>query len=107
MRDPSWLCEEIYDVLRRHEAALCIHDMMEEDHPWVLTADWTYLRFHGTSPDSKYEGNYPKQKLKKYARRIADELGAGRDVYAYFNNDVGGHAVRNARDLRALVANRA
>lgn len=104
MRDPTWLCDEIYDVLRKHKAALCLHDMLENEHPWVLTADWTYLRFHGTSPNSKYEGSYPAQTLKKYARRIVDELEAGHDVYAYFNNDVGGHAVRNALMLREFVA---
>jgi uncharacterized protein YecE (DUF72 family) len=30
-------------------------------------------------------------------------LADGLDVYAYFNNDIGGHAVRNAFDLRRYV----
>src|SRR5688572_8855340 len=38
MREPSWLDESVLDVLRRHGAALCIHDMLE-DHPWALTTD--------------------------------------------------------------------
>ena len=49
LREPSWLHEETYDVLRRHGAALCIHDLLA-DVPWELTADWTYWRFHG--PDA-------------------------------------------------------
>ena len=36
-------------------------------------------------------------------RHSADH-GQGRDVLVYFNNDLGGHAVRNARELRSLVA---
>ena len=40
-RDPDWLQEPIYEILRRHNAALVIHDMIP-DHPEVITADWTY-----------------------------------------------------------------
>ena len=46
LRDPSWLHDGVFDVLRRHGAALCIHDMLP-DHPWVTTTDWLYVRFHG------------------------------------------------------------
>jgi len=54
LRDPSWLHDEVFDVLRRHRAALCIHDMLA-DHPWMLTADWTYVRFHGPNAvEAKY-----------------------------------------------------
>jgi uncharacterized protein YecE (DUF72 family) len=30
MRDPTWLSSEVYDVLERHSAALCIHDIIPE-----------------------------------------------------------------------------
>lgn len=106
VRDPSWWCDAVYDVLKKHKAALCIHDMLEDEHPWVLTTDWTYLRFHGTSPESKYAGSYPKKTLHAYADKIVKELNAGHDVYAYFNNDVGGHAVHNAQELRDAVGER-
>jgi uncharacterized protein YecE (DUF72 family) len=49
MREPSWLHEDVFEVLRRHGAALCIHDLLA-DHPWELTTDWTYIRFHGPMP---------------------------------------------------------
>jgi uncharacterized protein YecE (DUF72 family) len=99
MRDESWLCDEVYDVLRRRGAALVIHDLIER-HPSELTAGWTYLRFHGRG----YGGSYSQQALSAWARRIRRWLREGRDVYAYFNNDRGGHAPRNASDLRRLVA---
>jgi uncharacterized protein YecE (DUF72 family) len=41
--------------------------------------------------------------LRWWADRIGEWSGAGRDVYAYFNNDGHGHAVRNAATLRALT----
>lgn len=97
-RDPSWLCEDVYALLRKHRAALCIHDLIER-HPRIRTADWIYLRFHG----DRYSGCYSSQALSAAARRIVAYLADGRDVYAFFNNDIGGHAVRNAADLRRYV----
>lgn len=98
-RDTSWLSDTIYGVLRAHGAALCLQDMIP-GHPRVLTADWTYVRFHG----EEYDRSYSHQLLTAQARWIADFLRRGIDVYAFFNNDKGGHAVRNARDLRRYVA---
>lgn len=100
-RDPSWLREDVYGVLRDAGAALCVHDLVE-DHPRELTAGWSYLRYHGR----RYAGSYSHQKLTAEADRIADRLAGGRDVYAYFNNDAGGHAVTDARDLRRYVTAR-
>jgi uncharacterized protein YecE (DUF72 family) len=97
-RDRRWLCNEVFAVLRAHGAALCVHDMIE-DHPRVVTASWVYLRFHG----NRYAGSYSTQHLTARAREIRAYLADGLDVYAYFNNDVGGHAVRNALDLRRYV----
>jgi uncharacterized protein YecE (DUF72 family) len=97
-RDPSWLCEEVFTILQRYNAALCIHDMIE-NHPRRITADWVYLRFHG----DRYSGSYSTQALQAQARGIKQPLGAGRDVFAYFNNDAEGFAVRNALELKRYV----
>lgn len=97
-RDPSWLCPEIYKVLERHAAALCIHDMIE-NHPRILTSAWTYLRYHG----DHYSGSYSHQKLAAEAEWVRRQLATGTDVYAYFNNDAQGFAVKNAADLRRYV----
>jgi uncharacterized protein YecE (DUF72 family) len=97
-RDRDWLRDEVFEVLQRHGAALCIHDLIP-DHPRELTADWTYLRFHG----DHYGGSYSTQFLSAEARRIAALLRGGHAVYAYFNNDRDACAVRNALDLRRYV----
>jgi len=101
VRDPSWLTPTLFEVLRAHGAALCIHDLLP-DHPRVLTSDWTYLRFHG--PTRAYSGSYPHQRLVAEGRRIQEWLARGVDVYAYFNNDASGHAVANAKALRRYAA---
>jgi uncharacterized protein YecE (DUF72 family) len=102
VRDDTWLCDSVYEALRRHRVALCLHDLLP-DHPDELTAGWTYLRFHGPPSNRKYAGSYPHQALTAAARRIDDWLSAVHDVYAYFNNDEQGHAVENARDLLRFV----
>jgi uncharacterized protein YecE (DUF72 family) len=98
VRDPRWLVEPVYEVLRRHGAALCIHDLIG-GHPRELTADFVYQRFHG----HRYGGSYSPQRLSAEARSIRHHLARGLDVFVYFNNDAGGHAVSNARDLRRYV----
>jgi len=102
-RHPAWLCEPIYEILRAHNAALVVHDIIP-NHPRVLTADWVYLRFHG--PGERYGGDYSYQALSAAARRIKNHLTKGLDVFAYFNNDAHGYAVKNALTLRRYVAGR-
>ena len=47
LRHPSWFAEPVYDLLREHGAAFVIHDdKRRRETPEVLTADFTYLRFH-------------------------------------------------------------
>ena len=88
----------MYDVLRRHAAALCVHDRLP-DHPRVQTADWYYQRFHGVS----YGGSYDERQLRAEAKHLRGLVRDGIDVYAYFNNDIGGHAIPNALALRRLA----
>ena len=97
-RDETWLCDEVFDLLREHGAALCIHDMIE-DHPHEITADWVYLRFHGADT----WGCYTDQQLGAHARWVREYLEEGLDVYAYFNNDAQGWSVQNALTLKEYV----
>ena len=103
-REESWLCDEVFDVLRRHGAALCIHDLLA-NHPWERTTDWTYVRFHGPQAlTRKYWGRYGGSRLWRPAARLRAWLEEGADVYAYFNNDYHGHAVTDALWLRSRLA---
>ena len=96
-RHLSWLCEEVYDVLRAHKSALVCHDMIRV-HPQVVTTGWTYLRFHG--PGGKCSTSYPEACLDNVAGRIGKQLDDGLDVYTFFTNDAHGYAVINARTLK-------
>lgn len=106
VRDPTWLHDDVFEVLHRHGAALCIHDLLPH-HPFELTTDWTYLRFHGPqAASSPYGHRYTGRRLWRQAERLEQVLAAGHDAYAYFNNDQGGAAVHDARWLRDRLAAR-
>ena len=102
-RHPSWHCEEIFALLDEHRAAYCV--MSGANLPCVLraTTDFVYLRMHGPDHHHLYAGSYPDADLAWWADRIREWDRAGRDVFAYFNNDGNANAVRNARTLRALL----
>lgn len=97
-RDPDWLREDVFQILKHNRAALCIHDLVDR-HPAEITARWTYLRFHGRRDGAPYSHQF----LSAQARRVERWLDAGLDVFVYFNNDAHGDAVRNAQDLRRFV----
>ncbi|MDZ7810841.1 MAG: DUF72 domain-containing protein [Arhodomonas sp.] len=67
--------------------------------PRVTTADRVYLRLHG-GPETP---GYSDAALDDWAGWLAGERAAGRDVWAFFNNDTAGHAVVDARRLRARL----
>lgn len=97
-RDRDWLRHEVYDVLREAGAALVVHDLLAR-HPVHVTAGFVYLRRHGQDNAT----GYSPQALAGLARQVRRFCADGLDVHAYFNNDRGGHAVANARDLRRFV----
>jgi uncharacterized protein YecE (DUF72 family) len=62
---------------------------------------FVYVRFHGAT--SKYGGGYSAARLAGWAEWLNARRDEGCDVYAYFNNDVGGHAPRDAVTLRTAM----
>ncbi|MGA8996142.1 MAG: DUF72 domain-containing protein [Nocardioidaceae bacterium] len=104
LRHPTWLDDAVFDLLHRHGATYCV--MSGAGLPCVLraTARPVYLRLHGPDHDHLYAGSYSEADLHWWAERIREWERAGHEVYAYFNNDGHGHAVRNARTLRGLLA---
>jgi uncharacterized protein YecE (DUF72 family) len=101
VRHPSWLTPEVFDLLGKAGVALCLHDARVQPVTAPLTADFVYVRRHGTRRGSG--ASYPATMLRADASRIRRRLADGRDVFVYFNNDVAGAAVRDARRLRGLL----
>jgi uncharacterized protein YecE (DUF72 family) len=102
-RHPSWHREEVWALLEECGAAYCV--MSGAHLPCILraTAPFVYARLHGPDHHHLYAGSYPDDDLRWWADRIREWEGTGRDVFAYFNNDGGGNAVRNADTLKWLL----
>ncbi len=100
-RHPSWFSEDVYALLRRHNAALIAADTPRYPYAEVRTADFFYLRLHGH--EALYASSYSDQQLKDYADKIR---GWGRegDGFVFFDNDFSGFAVENALRLQKLLS---
>lgn len=94
-RDASWMNDEVLGLLDEGGYAFVLADRPGFRGPLIVTGGWSYIRFHqGTRVGSDYR----KSKLRRWAERITT-LPAS-DVWAFFNNDHGGAAVRDAIFLR-------
>ncbi len=96
----SWLIPQVYNLLERADAALCLPVSPDVPLDIHLTAPWTYIRMHR----GQFGTGYTDAELSNWADCICSFLDQGVDVYIYFNNDPDGHAIRDADRLNALLS---
>ncbi len=99
-RHPSWLDDEVFDALRKHNTALVIADTDPEEGeaeplviPTVATADWGYLRLRRES--------YQQPDLKKWATTITAQ--PWRDAFVFFKHEEAGAGPKLAAEFTALL----
>jgi uncharacterized protein YecE (DUF72 family) len=79
-RHESWFSDEIYEILRQHNAALCIAESDDLVTPEVHTAaDRACYRL-------RRAGGYSALELDSFAKRFT-ALAEKRDVYVYFKHE--------------------
>jgi uncharacterized protein YecE (DUF72 family) len=98
-RHDSWFDQKIFSLLRKYKAGFCVYDMPGFSTPVVATCDIAYIRFHGSH--QLYGGCYTEKELGEWAKKLKDFK--AKIVFAYFNNDSQGFAVRNALTLKNLL----
>ncbi len=102
-RQDDWLSDETYALLDRLKAAVCLHDMQGKGATdRANEAPFVYVRRHGSS-EKRYAGSYSPAAIARDGRHVRKWVREGRDVFVYYNNDIGGHAYRNAQALIAAV----
>jgi uncharacterized protein YecE (DUF72 family) len=94
-RHDSWLTPAVYKYLEGCKAAVAL-----SDHGRCLVgepndAPFVYVRRHGKN----YDGSYTTGQIAADAALIRRWTATGKQVYVYYNNDIGGHALDNARQL--------
>jgi uncharacterized protein YecE (DUF72 family) len=100
-RHPSWLEDDVFDILREHKAAFVSVSSLGMPANLTVTADFAYIRFHGLKNGAAHD--YSKSELESWAKHIRKQARAGKNVYAYFNNDANVRAPNNARMLMQMI----
>lgn len=101
-RHKSWYDDEVAALLDRYGCGFVSHDLKGVETPRLAGGRTAYVRFHGAG--GKYWGRYSDDALLGWTDWIAEQLALGRSVWCYFNNDIHGHALEDARTLKAMVA---
>jgi len=78
-RHDSWFTDEIFDLLKMSNRALCVAETEERTTPDVVTADFCYYRYRKPS--------YTAEERKAMLTRIREHLAVGRNVFAYFKHE--------------------
>jgi len=100
-RHQSWLEDKVFEILHKHNIGFCVFDMPSVSCPLVATADFAYIRFHGST--GLYFSCYSDEELADWAKRLANLARNLEAIYIYFNNDAEAFAVRNAITLRRYL----
>ncbi len=99
LRDPSWFSSEVRSILTEYDTPLVWADRdARAVGPLWATASWRYLRLH----HGRSGWGYDRADLRRWANRLADADSG----YVYANNDPGGAAIVDARQLRELLERR-
>jgi uncharacterized protein YecE (DUF72 family) len=101
-RHRSWYDDNVLQLLDRHGAGLVAHDLAGLQSPRWASGRTAYVRFHGTG--GKYRGRYSEDRMADWAEWLIAQRAAGRTAWGYFNNDIGGDAIADARQLKRLLA---
>jgi uncharacterized protein YecE (DUF72 family) len=90
-RHDSWCVDTIYELLRRHNAALCWAESERFEVPEVATADFVYLRLR--------KPEYPPEERQAIVRTVRGLLDGGKDVFVYFKHEDTPDGALNAEEL--------
>ena len=97
-RHPSWQQSETYTLLDHHGALTVAVSGPQLPLDRTITGGAAYVRFHGLETGYLYD--YTEDDLRPWAEWLRMQSSG----FAFFNNDVGGHAVENARQLTRMLS---
>ena len=101
-RHKSWYDEDVLSCLDRYGAGFVAHDLKGLASPRWASGRAAYVRFHGAA--GKYWGRYSDKALLEWTDWLIEQRSSGKSCWCYFNNDIHGHAIEDARILKSMVA---
>ncbi len=100
-RHESWWDDDTAQLLSRHRAAFVAISHPKLPDALIPTTDVLYVRFHGLGR-RLYDYDYSPKELRAWVEKLMPQL-RGRELYAFFNNDIGARAPANAASFRRLL----
>ncbi len=102
-RNDRWFNPQTEHLLNEVGACFCNADSPSQKLTDYLTSERAYLRLHGRI--HWYSTTYSNEELREIASLTRSLVSRGaKQVYIFFNNDFGGFAPENARDLKMILA---
>jgi uncharacterized protein YecE (DUF72 family) len=107
-RHPSWETEGPWDMLKHYNISTVMIDSPPTDKLQFLsnvtiTANHSFIRFHGRDSKHRYNYLYSKKELEPWVSKIRRMQSEVPLVRSYFNNHYGAKAVVNALQFRELL----
>ena len=102
-RHPSWLKNEVWSVLRSRNVANVIVDEPLLPPDTVVTADFSFIRWHGRGARPWYNYRYSEEALAKWVPKVKEVTSRVERTYGYFNNHFRGFAVENSLKMMGML----
>jgi uncharacterized protein YecE (DUF72 family) len=102
VRHDSWLQEESLTLMTKYDIGLVISQSGDRfPYSEKITAKNIYIRFHG--PHELYASSYSDHLLKDFAKKFKKWEKQGHVIWAFFNNDIHGYAIEDAKRLLKMI----
>jgi uncharacterized protein YecE (DUF72 family) len=102
VRHDTWLQEESLTLMTKYDIGFVISQSgVGFPYSEMVTTKNIYVRFHG--PGSLYSSGYTDAMLKDFAKKFKEWVKEGHEIWAFFNNDVGGYALKDATRLKEIL----
>ena len=102
-RDPSWMREDTWRMLRKYGVAYCVVDEPSFPSEVHVTADFAYFRWHGRNSRVWYNYRYSEKELSEWVPKLEETGRKVRKIYGYFNNHFHGYAIENCIELMQML----
>ena len=102
VRHSTWLEEKSLTLMAKYNIGLVISQSGEQfPYSEMITAKNIYIRFHG--PKELYASSYSDKMLDEFASKFRKWQNQGHTLWVFFNNDIHGYAIKDAKRLLKLV----
>jgi uncharacterized protein YecE (DUF72 family) len=102
IRHASWHEERSLTLMAKYNIGLVVSQSGDRfPYSEMITAKNIYIRFHG--PGQLYASPYSDDMLNEFATKFKAWEKEGHVIWAFFNNDVHGYAIEDAKRLLELV----